>query len=255
MKPQLDGKRILVTRPKKQADVFAEKIIKAGGLPIIVDLLRIDCYREQTKTREDIRRYDWFFFTSANGVQCFFKLYGSLPENVKVAAVGPKTAMALKEYGYEAEFIPHVYNAETMAAEFGSRYSLEQSALLIQGQRARPVLEDVFTASGRSVATLKVYETNVNDEQKGTLNHILEFEPPDIMTFTSPSAVEAFAVLGDVASVKETAVVCIGTTTGKSARKVGFSTVIIPSTYTIEGMIEAISDYIKGDDQHGNALF
>ncbi|HLQ71688.1 MAG TPA: uroporphyrinogen-III synthase [Bacillota bacterium] len=248
MKPNLDGKCILITRPRKQAEVFAEKIEQAGGRPVIIDLLQIDCFKDQMKTYEEIRRYDWFFFTSANGVHCYFRLYGCLPESGKVAAVGPKTAMALRTHGHEADFIPHIYHAETMASAFGSRYNLNQSVLLIQGQRARPVLEDVFTASGRSVSTLKVYETHINNEMKGPLQDILESRSLDIMTFTSPSTVEAFAALGDVASVKGMAVVCIGTTTERAARAVGFSTVIIPSTYTIEGMIAAMSDYIKGDD-------
>ena len=51
--------------------------------------------------------------------------------NVKIAVVGHKTENALAKWiNYEADFIPTVYDADTMAAEFLQEYPIADNLLL-----------------------------------------------------------------------------------------------------------------------------
>lgn len=255
MKQSLHGKRVLITRDKKQAAPFAEKIEQAGGEPVTSDLLAIDCMcgEKSKETLQEAGQYDWLFFTSANGVECFFKKYSDVSddrlENIRIGVVGSKTEAVLKTYGYEADFMPHIFNAKTMAKEFMDQYPTHESVLLVQGKRSRMELGDAFIAEGRPFSRITLYETKTNQAAREPLNHILEKHPPDFMTFMSPSAVEAFVALREKASREhQPVIVCIGTTTQRRALNMGFQNTIVPETFTIEGMIDTMCDYIEVEE-------
>lgn len=257
MKQPLQGKRILVTRDKEQAAPFVDKIEQAGGEPVTSDLLAIDCMcgEKSEETLQDVGQYDWLFFTSANGVKCFFEKYddtsGEELENIRVGVVGSATESALKTYGHEADFMPQIFNAKTMAKEFIEQYPTHESVLLVQGKRSRIELGDAFIAEGRSFSGITLYETKTNQAAREPLNTILTERPPDFITFMSPSTVEAFVALSEKTFREhQPVIVCIGTTTKRRALNMGFQNTIVPETFTIEGMIEAIGDYIEAEGEH-----
>src|SRR5690625_7201024 len=108
----LQDKHILVTRAEHQAEEFADQIKQHGGKPYIVPLLKISRIvdRNYLEILENIEQYEWIFFTSANGVHCFFQIWKNKfgmreLSHHKFAVVGRKTNEVLQEYGYEASFI------------------------------------------------------------------------------------------------------------------------------------------------------
>src|SRR5699024_6212009 len=109
----LNGKRVLVTREASQAKEFSRLIKSAGGLPVQVPLLKINC--KKFASPEMLHSYDWLIFTSTNGVDCFLKqLTGQERELIKdsqFAVVGHKTAEALSIYDLTADLVPEVYDA------------------------------------------------------------------------------------------------------------------------------------------------
>lgn len=250
-----DNKRILITRNEPKASEFAEKIKRYGGYPIVTPLIKIDCQADEKYEGilEHIEDFEWIFFTSANGVNCFFT---ALKANNKVkrikhvnfAVVGPKTNIALQKFGYKADFIPSIYNAKTMAPEFLEKYHPRGSVLLVRGQLSGTILNDAFSKLGISFDTIEVYKTVTNMEIKAILNKTLEIETLDYITFTSPSSVDAFIELVEKPDefFSET-VVCIGTTTEKRVLEHGFRHVLLPETFTIEGMIQRMNEHILNE--------
>ncbi|WP_404453707.1 uroporphyrinogen-III synthase [Oceanobacillus kapialis] len=251
MLPSLQGKNILVTREAGQAELFAKQINQSGGNPVIVPLLKITC-KESDKAREiltNLSHYNWIFFTSANGVDCFFDLRSGIDSNsvrihANIATVGEKTSIALQEYGYKANFTPKLYNANTMATDFLQEYTNPGRILLIRGNRSRSVLPEEFRKHGIRFDTLEVYDTHFNFARKKQLNQELRENEIDYITFTSPSTVEAFCEMVD-GIPKTVPCICIGSTTSKRAEELGFQYILTPETFTIEGMIHCIRDHIK----------
>ena len=252
MSGNLQNKRILITRAEHQAEEFAVKVKQYGGNPYIIPLLKISCCvdRNHLNRLGNIQQYEWIFFTSANGVHCFFQIWRSKfglrdLSHYKFAVVGRKTNKVLQQYGYEATFIPSIYNAETMATEFLKEIKPNRPILLVRGKQARQVLPEAFAKRDIDFDCLVVYETTVNDDRKDSLNRGLHYRHIDYITFTSPSAVEAFfSLLEDIKDVNGKEIVCIGTTTAKKAAEKGLNHIIVPEQFTIEGMITAISDHI-----------
>lgn len=245
----LENKVILVTREAQAAEQFANAILTYGGRPIIAPLLQIDCipYDRQQHLSILHRPYDWVFFTSKNGVDCFMKQekYQEKLQHSRIAAVGPKTAQALQHYQLNVDFIPSTYNAEVMAAEFLSTYADEGPVLFVRGKIASNVLLNAFTKANRAYDCVEVYDTVINEAAKPMLQ-TSSMEKIDFITFTSPSTVNAFVQLIDeVHPYKEIPVVCIGTTTEKQAKEQGFLHTIVPDHFTIEGMMEAMDRVIN----------
>jgi len=259
MEKILQDKKILITRERKQAKAFSEKIMRFGGIPIEVPLLKISCKeREEDKTVfQTLSKYKWIFFTSANGVECFFqllknyKISSGVFKHIRIAVVGHKTEEALKNYGYHADFIPTIYSADQMVNEFVNNFALKDPFLLVRGNRSRNVLPDFFSRLGIEFDTVEVYETLYNDEVADKLNDVLMNQQLDFITFTSPSTVDAFIKMRNRILMDGTICVCIGTTTQQRATEAGFNDTITPDIFTIEGMVNCMKDYIERIEYHG----
>lgn len=251
MKVNLVHKKVMITREKKQAQAFSKQIIQQGGIPIKTPLLKINCrYKEEdTAILESLNHYEWIFFTSTNGVNCFFEIlskYGikrELLAKCKMAVVGHKTELALKEHGYSAHFIPTIYKASVMAQEFLLQYPTTGHVLLVRGSRSLNTLLEAFVHNNLSVQTLDVYETSFNYEIESHLNKQLG-NNVDFVTFTSPSTVDAFIEMIDSNMSLDFICACIGPTTAERAKEHGFERIIIAEEFTIEGMIQRMNEFI-----------
>lgn len=258
MSSRLQEAKILVTREESQAKAFSNIILEKGGIPFEVPLLTINCKYSSANDYiiESLAKYEWIFFTSSNGVECFFEIINRSKQSYdlslcKFAAVGTKTEMALTKHGYRADFIPTIFNADTMANEFSINHINCGPILLVRGNRSRDVLPDQLSEKGYYFDLFEVYETVHNQKVKHELNNLLNNEKIDFLTFTSPSTIDAFIGMVDKMTDFNTyTCVCIGTTTEKRAREVGFNTIIVPETFTIEGMVEQMIYYLKRKESY-----
>ncbi|MFC4556590.1 uroporphyrinogen-III synthase [Virgibacillus kekensis] len=252
MSVALNGKKILITREEDQAFEFSDKVTKYGGEPVSVPLLKISCSdipgnKEIFPSEEPFK---WIFFTSSNGVKCFFSFIDKYHlsrylENCRFAVTGRKTAQSLATFGYKADLVPEVYNAETLAKEFLDLKGRKEPVLLVRGNKSRMVLPNKFKEHGISFRTIEVYETSFNKSATEDLNRLLQKDDIDFLTFTSPSAVEAYHQMVIPHSGETPVVVCIGTTTEQRAIELGLEKIITPDDFTIDGMLKEISDFIE----------
>jgi len=99
----LYGKRVVVTRPEAQSQRFVEMLVILGANPICLPVIEISPVADTQKLDDVLKRldrYDWLVLTSVNGVAAIWERLGalniqSLPEMLKIACIGPKTAASL----------------------------------------------------------------------------------------------------------------------------------------------------------------
>lgn len=240
----LRNKKVLITREKSQAKSLTSLIERFNGKPIVIPLIAIDCIKNY-EIDLNKRNYEWIFFTSVNGVHCFMKQYSkNLTYDYRIAAVGHKTARIIEQYGYQVDFIPSTYNAETMVKEFLQQYPNSDHFLIVRGNISRNVLLDAFRDQHLLFEPIVVYETKPNVSAKQLLIDTFINNRPDYLTFTSPSTVNTFVSLLEGTSFLEEArnipTVCIGTTTENAAKSYQFLTLITPKTFTIEAMVNEL---------------
>jgi uroporphyrinogen III methyltransferase/synthase len=150
-KKPLLGKRVLVTRPRAQAADLMDRLIELGAVPFLLPTVEI---REPTDWRpvdealDHLHTYNWLVFTSVNGVH---GLMGRLRTrggdaraltSTRLAAIGPKTAGALRQYELQPDLVPHKYRSEDLAAALKDEVKPGQRVLLARADRGRDVLRD-----------------------------------------------------------------------------------------------------------------
>lgn len=270
----LQGRRILITRTSEQAGTFSEQLRALGATPVEFPTIHIVPPEDWEPLDNALKRlceadwYDWLVFTSANGVRiCFERLqrlgYDALtPGNVRVAAIGPATAVELARYGVTVDLVPAEYIAEGIAvALLDDARKLGESlvgkkVLLARAAEARNALVTELQQEGASVEVVAAYRTvgvTYEDEQGREIVRILKAQQLDILTFTSSSTVRNFMQWliqcdSDVANALLTSrtrharpkIACIGPITSQTAREFGLDVHIEAQEYTIAGLIEAI---------------
>ncbi len=253
MRAGLKGQKVLVTRAAHQAQAFSKQIIRNGGISYEIPLLEVVCKQEVWKDMDTVKLmdYDWIFFTSVNGAHCFFNHMESIGFEMErfasqqFAAVGHKTEAVLQAYDFKADFVPTLYNAETMANEFLQQFEHPGKVLFIRGNRSRNTLLEEFSKAGLSYDSLEIYDTDFRLCAKQELEHAWNTVSFDYITFTSPSAVDAFYNMLETTAQQhhEPVCVCIGTTTEKRAKYYGFQRIIYPQQFTIDDMIDCMISY------------
>ena len=252
---KLAGKRILVTRPKKQSGKFAQLLEAEGAVPICFPVIEISPLRDSGELDQALLRladYDWLVLTSVNGVEAVWKRLEALniprlPGSLKTACIGPKTAAALGKKGVQANFVPSEYIAEAILPGLGELAGL--NVLLARADIARPDLPEAIRAGGGTADDVCAYRTLPAEMDSDGLDQIIQ--GLDILTFTSPSTVENFCQivasegLNPLDLPRNPEVMCIGPITARAAENKGFQVSVIPEDYTVEGLLHAIQNHFQ----------
>jgi len=260
----LFGCRVLVTRARAQASELVAKIDEMGGEPYEFPVIETKLPQSEEVVRGIERAlgqaedYDWVMLTSVNGVDFFFKWLDRFGVDVrrfhraKFAAVGPKTAEALALRGIRADLLPESFRAESLLESLEGRIEAGQKALLPRGDLARETLPRELRAKGVVTTELDVYETALSVPSDRWLPEMLAAGEIHVVTFTSSSTVvnlfEALRRLG-VENARELlsrcVIACIGPVTAKTAEEHGLTPTIVPESYTIEGLADALADRMR----------
>ncbi|MEO6991814.1 MAG: uroporphyrinogen-III synthase, partial [Candidatus Baltobacteraceae bacterium] len=243
----LFGKRVLVTRPAGGADAFVAALWEAGAEPVCAPAIAFEPPDDERAADEGVRyvrAYAWVVFTSANGVRAFFERLarqggdGRRLGDVRIAAIGPKTAAALEPVGLRADFVASAYVAETLAAELFAGTRAGDRILLYRAQEARDVLPQTLRERGRSVDVVAAYKTvHTRDPEFAAAA-----AATDVWTFTSASTVAGFmANVPNATALREGKIVgCIGPVAAEAARAAGLAPDVVADEYTSEGLLRAL---------------
>jgi uroporphyrinogen III methyltransferase/synthase len=252
----LSGKRIVVTRTRKQAGALTSQLRALGADVIELPTIRIEPptdLREFGELVQDAHTYDWIVFTSPNGVDAFFEMFFKLYDDAreigaaKIAAIGPATAQRVRDFHLHVDLQPDEFVAEAVVGEFRKQGGVENLRILIaRAEKARDVLPRELSKLGAIVDEASAYRTVPETRDiTGARRRFLE-EGADLITFTSSSTVENFLALG-LAWPKGIRVASIGPITSKTARDRGLKIDIEARRHDIEGLVEAIRKFFAAE--------
>ncbi|MFZ5911879.1 MAG: uroporphyrinogen-III synthase [Chloroflexota bacterium] len=251
--------KVLITRPRLQADSFAAALEGAGFEPIFFPVIEICPFEENVALERAIEKldcYDWIVFTSVNGVEVFFdragypSSLGRPPDGgrwdrgvgVKMAAIGPKTAAALQARGVTPDFIPDEYVAEAILPGLGDLRG--RWVLLPRAELARKALPEAIVEAGGVAHEIAVYRTVPAEPAEEGLAALRS--GVDAVTFASPSSVQNFVELACQAGLDPLRlpggpkIACIGPITQQAAEEAGFTSVLVAEEYTTEGLVDLL---------------
>src|SRR5213075_3048044 len=179
------GKRVIVTRTRKQASVLSDKLRALGAYVIELPTIRIEPpsdLREFAELVQDAHVYDWIVFTSANGVDAFFDIFFKLYDDgreiggARIAAIGPATAQRLKDFHLHVDLQPDEFVAEGLVREFKKQGSIENlRILLVRAEKARDTLPKELSAMGAIMDEGFAYRTVPETrDTSGARRHLAE---------------------------------------------------------------------------------
>src|SRR5256886_9039416 len=248
-KRPLLGKRIVVTRTRKQASALSNKLRALGAQVIELPTIRIEPpsdLREFAELVQDAHIYDWIVFTSANGVEAFFdiffKLYDDAREigGMRISAIGAATTQRVKDFHLHFDLQPDEFVAEAVLREFKKQGSIENlRILLVRAEKARDVLPKELSAAGAILDEAFAYRTVPETRDASGARRQLAQDGADLITFTSSSTVENFLALG-LPWPKGMRIASIGPITSKTVRDQGLIVDIEARRHDIDGLVQAI---------------
>ncbi|MEO8457506.1 MAG: uroporphyrinogen-III C-methyltransferase [Chloroflexota bacterium] len=250
----LFGKRVLITRTRRQASSLARLLAEAGAVPVELPSIEIEPIEDREAVEAAIEtlrssEYAWVAFTSANAVELFFEhlaergLDSRAFASAKIAAIGPATARALGERGLRADVVPAEYVAEAVVEAMRGLVASGDRVLLPRAESARAELVIGLEALGSTVDEVPIYRAAVPSEASPEVLAELREGRIDIVTFTSSSTVRNLvAMLGDTSALERAMIACIGPITAQTARELGLRVDVMAAEYTVEGLVAALKE-------------
>jgi uroporphyrinogen III methyltransferase/synthase len=253
----LSGKRIVVTRTRKQAGALTAQLRALGADVFELPTIRIEPpsdLREFAELVQDAHQYDWIVFTSPNGVEAFFEIFYKLYDDAreigaaKIAAIGPATAQRVRDFHLHVDLQPEEFVAESVVREFQRQGGVENLRILLaRAEKARDVLPRELSKLGAIVDEAFAYRTVPETRDvTGARSRLLE-EGADLITFTSSSTVENYLALG-LPWPKGMQIASIGPITSKTATDHGLKINIEARRHDIEGLVDAIRKFFASEN-------
>jgi uroporphyrinogen-III synthase len=249
MSPPLQGKRVLITRPKEQAEALAQQLRALGAEPMLLPTIAIlppENWRPVDDAIRSLERFDWVVFTSANGVRLFVERMNELSVPVsllaarRLAAIGPATARTLEEVCRTPDAIPNEFLSDALPDVLGEVKGLR--VLLPRADIARKEMAQELRRRGAEVVEVAAYRVQQGVEEGEA--YIANLPTPHYITLTSPSTVRSLARMLEEAGRSDwlatVPLICIGPITAGAVRELGYRPARVATEHTIQGLIQAI---------------
>ncbi len=250
----LHGKGVVVTRAREQASGLKDTLERLGAACYEFPTITIEPLQDYAPVHfaiEHLPVYDWVIFTSVNGVRHFWDQLAVVGKDARalgaaqVAAIGPATALELRQRGIEPDFIPEKYVAESVVQGLLELGIAGKRVLIPRAKVAREILPEELSKVAKQVDVLPVYETMLTQEDGQEIIALLEQGRLHYLTFSSSSTVDNFFALVPADTLRPFVgrplkICCIGPITAKTLGNYGFTPDIMPEEYTIPALVEAL---------------
>jgi uroporphyrinogen-III synthase len=255
----LAGKRIVITRAAPQSEALAKVLAGLGAIPAVLPLVEFGEPEDFGPLDAAIARldqFDWMIFTSGQAVRAFQargKDLGAslnpLGNKLRIAAVGPVSAEAVRQAGLHVEYVARMHNGVGLANELGGRLQ-GGSVLLPRSDRANPDLPAALKTHGAQVTEVVAYRTLPPGEVDRQKLSGISAGDADAVLFFSPSAVQNFADLVGVEHFLELqndlVITAIGPVTAESLRKFKIDTLVVAADTTSAAVVQALENHFAG---------
>lgn len=248
---------ILVTRPMAQAPELAALLGERGLDAVSVPTVAIDaggCAAALDGMLRGLDGADWLVLTSANGAEALgARLAQSdtdLPSDLRVAAVGPATADALRRAGIRIDHVPAEYLTVAIADGLGDLHGCR--VVLARADAATPGLREALVARGALVEEVVAYRTIEGPAASRDPLHAALHGRIGGITFTSSSTVRGLLRLAsglDRGRARSLPAFCIGPVTAATAHRSGFHVAAVATDHTAAGLADAAAAHFKREDR------
>ena len=217
----LAGVRVGLTGTDKMAARLRGVLEPLGAKTWQVERALVEELPSEIDFKELFRDRRWLVFTSANGVETFFRRLRRERVDLRrlrgcrFAVIGAATGAALERYGILPDLCPSAYTSEALAAALTERVAEGEDVVLLRSREGTPRLPELLRQQGIPVRDVLVYTVRTDMEAAETAKEVLE--TLDYLAFSSAGGVERYFAVHGVFPEK-TVCVCIGAVTAEALR-------------------------------------
>ncbi|HZA83915.1 MAG TPA: uroporphyrinogen-III synthase [Actinomycetes bacterium] len=247
-RPALAGLTVLVPRAREQAGELSA-LLRARGAEALevptIEIRPLASTAELDRSIEDLAagRFHWLVLTSVNGVTALRARVDALGldplPKVGVAAVGPATEAALRDWGV----VPDLVADPATTAALGQAFPTPDGSgevLLARADLANPELGVALRAKGWRTTEVVAYHTVPMGAFDPAARRRLDGGEVDWVAFTASSTVEGFLRGYGGPPPPGVRVAAIGPVTADAARSAGMRVAATAAEHTIPGLVAAI---------------
>ena len=243
----LFGKRIVITRDRRQAMEMAEPLEALGAETLLLPVIEIRAAADPSALDRAIERlgdYDWIIFTSVNGVRYFIETLDRSKRDLralkaKLCVIGSATCAAVEALHLGVDRMPEEYVAESLLEALVGDDLKGQRILLPRAAVARDLVPAALRERGAIVDVVEAYRTVAPEDAAARALEILE-QKPDWITFTSSSTVKNFLAAAGREALQGVKIASIGPITSATAREHGLTVDVEANPHTVQGLVEAL---------------
>jgi uroporphyrinogen-III synthase len=232
--------RLLVTRPRDDAEAFAKILRARGHAAIVAPLMEMHVVAGPPVALEGVQGV---LATSANGVRALAA--GTKRRDLTIYAVGPQTAEAARDAGFTV-----VISAEgdsTALAETVAREADPAKGVLLHAAGAETAgrLQHGLQARGFRVETAVLYEAVPVAKLPAEAEAPLRKDAVDGVFLFSPRSAKIFATLvgdaGLAAQCAKLVAFCISAATAEALSPLSFARVAVAGAPNQDAMLDLVS--------------
>ena len=253
----LAGWKILVTRPRNLISQTAARLREKGAEVLELPAIRTEALSDEQRLYEafdHLGNYQWIVFTSPTGVEIFFaemqkrKLDIRSLGTAKIAAIGEGTKKKLAQHGLYADFLPSVYDGDTLGTELAAKLSGGEYILIPRAEKGNENLVRSLAEAGAIVDDVPTYRTLY--EKSLLIDEKKEFEAGNIncVVFTSASTVKGFVEGTKGLDYTKVKAACIGKQTKAAADAWGMETYMSEKA-TIDSLITLVEKLKRSEEK------
>ena len=203
MRPnELNGWRVLVTRPQDQAAALCRLIQQKSGKAFQLPLLTILPTQHPQLAQQlfgQLATYSWLIFISANAVYQgwpYIQAAGGVPTDLRIATVGKATANAVAALGGHVALMPaQDFSSEGLLAMTEFQNVQGQHFLIVRGEGGKETLANVLRARGAKVDYAEVYR---RERPTVDLSQLIDMQGKPSIDAIAISSAEALSYLAEL---------------------------------------------------------
>ena len=250
---RLQGKTIVVTRPRHQAQGLVDAITVRGGRALLLPAMSIAPVADWSGFDQAVKtlaQSAWAIFVSRNAVEHALTRLQHLgipwPAQVRTAAIGSQTAKDLQTAGIAVDCIPATFSAEGLLAEAPFSAVSGQQIIIFAGEGGREILADTLRARGATVLEAICYYRDRTAADPAELLQQWAQGHVDAVTVTSPEIFRNFyEMIGEAGreQLRHTPIVAISPLTAAAVEAAGLPRPLIADEASSMGLIQALEQW------------
>jgi uroporphyrinogen-III synthase len=255
----LQGTRVLVTRPRAQAQILAQRIEQAGGEAVLLPSIEIAGPADESTLNDLIDRlasFDIAIFVSPNAVHqallAIGKRIGELPKELRIGAVGAGTARALAEYGHRVDIAPQThFRSETLLQTEELQDVTGKRVVIFRGVGGRTLLADTLRERGAEVEYAECYQRLRPETDTSPVEQDWEQGAIDIVVLSSGEGLDnLLAMLSEKGRtlLRETPVVVISPRMLAACERLGLRHTVVAREASDEGIVDAVRTWRRSQN-------